>query len=160
MLFIISTRDFVTFLHFLSPYPWHGRFGSTPSGEHHALRDIAEAQPGLGPEPLLALTCINTVAVVLTCLSLGVTILQRYEPYIPPQVAMSGDQLGEAHDRAHSMWSIKSGWYVLLFFFPYRLALFSLPVFPYHPPKPPLAFWGMVSNRHGSKQIWGSLRLK
>ena len=155
----ISTQDFVTFLHFLSPYPWHGQFDSTPSGEHHTVRNIAEARPSLGPEPLLTLTCINMVVVFLTYLSLGVTILQRYKPYLPPRVAVrSRDQLGEARDTAHSMWSIKSGW--IFFFFSHRLALFSLPVFPYHPPKPPLAFWGMVRNRRGSKQIWVSLRLK
>ena len=153
----ISTQYFVAFLHFLSPYPWHGQFGFIPSGEHHAVRDIAEAQPSLGPEPLLTLTCINMVVVFLTYLSLGVTILQRYKPCLPPRVAVrSRDQLGEAHDTADSMWSIKSG----CFFSPYRLALFSLPMFPYHPPKPPLAFWGMVRNRRSSKQIWVSLRLK
>ena len=37
------------------------------------------------------------VVVFLTYLSLGVTILQRYKPYLPPRVAVrSRDQLGVA----------------------------------------------------------------
>ena len=142
----ISTQDFVTFLHFLSPYPWHGQFDSTPSGERHAVRDIAEARASLGPEPLLTLTCINMVVVFLTYLSLGVTILQRYKPYLPPRVAVrSRDQLGEAHATAHSMWSIKSGW---VFFFFHTSTLFPSSV-SLSPTKTTTSFLG-----HSKEQAW------
>ena len=144
----ISTQDFVTFLHFLSPYPWHGQFDSTPSGEHHTVRNIAEARPSLGPEPLLTLTCINMVVVFLTYLSLGVTILQRYKPYLPPRVAVrSRDQLGEARDTAHSMWSIKSGW-IFFFFFTQTSTLFPSSV-SLSPTKTTTSFLG-----HGKEQAW------
>ena len=86
------------------------------------------------------------VVVFLTYLSLGVTILQRYKPYLPPRVAVrSRDQLGEAHATAHSMWSIKSGW---VFFFFHTSTLFPSSV-SLSPTKTTTSFLG-----HSKEQAW------
>ena len=91
--------------------------------------------------------------------------LGSYSPFLsvsmssslPPRVAETiTGHVGEASGTAHTLSSLRVTDMVIFT----NCLLSSLSAFPLGPPKPPLASWGTVRNGCGSKQIWGSLRLK